>query len=90
MYKRYSYVSLLKGIRILKYYAWEGVTAQRIERIRQKEVSHLVHYHLLKMINIFIMYVAPLVVPYVLFYVYTYLGGKSTTLSAVTHHAPCM
>lgn len=55
------------------------MTAQKIESIRQKEVSHLIHYHLLRMINIYITYVAPLIVPYVLFYVYIYLGGKLIT-----------
>lgn len=42
---------MLQGVRVIKLYAWEVPSQQRINDVREKEVMLVRKYHLLKMIN---------------------------------------
>eukprot|EP01031_Cornospumella_fuschlensis_P050332 gene50332-61577_t len=77
----------LQGIRILKYYAWESATAHRIEHLRRQEVQQLTRFQLLKMMNSYIMFAAPVIVPFTLFVVYIRLGGQLTINKVYTMYA---
>lgn len=41
----------LQGIRVIKLYAWEGPTVERIEQIRKQETDLIMRYQLTKMFN---------------------------------------
>ena len=43
---------VLQGIRVVKLYAWEGPSEERINKLRALEVQQLRWYHFLKMINL--------------------------------------
>jgi hypothetical protein len=41
----------LQGIRVIKLYAWEDPTVDRIEKIRKQETDLMMSYQLTKMFN---------------------------------------
>ena len=65
---------VLQGIRIIKFYAWEKATGQRIQQLREREVHAITYFQYLKMVNAIMMFMAPLLIGFVLFIVYTKLN----------------
>ncbi|OWY95163.1 hypothetical protein PHMEG_00034905, partial [Phytophthora megakarya] len=54
----------LQGIRVMKFYAWEDSLAQRVDKLRVREVTLLRKFHLYQVINTVMLFVTP-----------TYLSG---------------
>ncbi|KAJ8559009.1 hypothetical protein ON010_g8439 [Phytophthora cinnamomi] len=49
----------LQGIRVMKYYAWEDSLAQRVEKLRIREVALLRKFHLYQVINTVMLFLTP-------------------------------
>ncbi|POM73570.1 Hypothetical protein PHPALM_9570 [Phytophthora palmivora] len=62
----------LQGIRVMKFYAWEDSLAQRVDKIRIREVTLLRKFHLYQVINTVMLFVTP-----------TYLSGVTLGLYMV-------
>ncbi|ETP17049.1 hypothetical protein F441_08462 [Phytophthora nicotianae CJ01A1] len=59
----------LQGIRVMKFYAWEDSLAQRVDKLRVREVALLRKFHLYQVINTVMLFVTP-----------TYLSGVTLGL----------
>ncbi|KAL3662996.1 hypothetical protein V7S43_011939 [Phytophthora oleae] len=59
----------LQGIRVMKFYAWEDSLAQRVDKLRVREVKLLRKFHLYQVVNTVMLFVTP-----------TYLSGTTLGL----------
>ncbi|KAF4315544.1 hypothetical protein G195_010899, partial [Phytophthora kernoviae 00238/432] len=65
----------LQGIRVMKFYAWEDSLAQRVEKLRVKEVSLLRQFHSYQVINTVMLFITP-----------TFLSGATLGVYVLIHH----
>ncbi|RLN52780.1 hypothetical protein BBP00_00009519, partial [Phytophthora kernoviae] len=65
----------LQGIRVMKFYAWEDSLAQRVEKLRVKEVSLLRQFHSYQVINTVMLFITP-----------TFLSGAMLGVYVLIHH----
>ncbi|MFO3797099.1 MAG: ABC transporter transmembrane domain-containing protein, partial [Anaerolineales bacterium] len=69
---------VLQGIRVLKVYNWEKPLQEKIERTRAEEVALLRQFHILKMLTLSVLFIAPSMVLYSLFTAYSSMGNHLT------------
>ncbi|OWY98123.1 Multidrug resistance protein ABC transporter, partial [Phytophthora megakarya] len=65
----------LQGIRVMKFYAWEDSLAQRVEKLRVREVKLLRKFHLYQVFNTVMLFLTP-----------TFLSGITLGLYVVIRH----
>ncbi|KAK1938127.1 ABC transporter C family member 3 [Phytophthora citrophthora] len=65
----------LQGIRVMKFYAWEESLAQRVEKLRVKEVTLLRKFHSYQVINTVMLFITP-----------TFLSGATLGLYVLIRH----
>ncbi|POM74277.1 Multidrug resistance protein ABC Superfamily [Phytophthora palmivora] len=65
----------LQGIRVMKFYAWEDSLAQRVEKLRVREVSLLRKFHSYQVINTVMLFITP-----------TFLSGATLGVYVLIHH----
>jgi len=70
---------MLRGIRILKYYAWEGAYHDRLDAIREQELHMLLKRALMQTVQATIVTLSPLIVTLVSFWVYTLVSPTPLT-----------
>jgi ATP-binding cassette, subfamily C (CFTR/MRP), member 1 len=78
---------LLQGIRVIKAYAWEGAMARQVEGVRKKELRELSIMLLLLALNLSVMFITPVAVGMVCFYVYALQGNVLTASTVFTAFA---
>ncbi|KAE9300185.1 hypothetical protein PF008_g23063, partial [Phytophthora fragariae] len=66
---------MLQGIRVVKFYGWEGFVNELIHDIREKEVALLCKYNRLRLANTALMFLAPTLLNLVCFSTAVLLGG---------------
>ncbi|KAL4141071.1 hypothetical protein PRNP1_014193 [Phytophthora ramorum] len=64
----------LQGIRVMKFYAWEEPLAQRVEKLRAREVGLLRKFHSFQVINTVMLFLTP-----------TFLSGVTLGLYVLLH-----
>ncbi|KAG2504685.1 hypothetical protein JM18_009527 [Phytophthora kernoviae] len=64
----------LQGIRVMKFYAWEEPLAQRVEKLRTREVSFLRKFHTFQVVNTVMLFLTP-----------TFLSGATLGLYVLLH-----
>ncbi|KAJ8523817.1 hypothetical protein ON010_g17301 [Phytophthora cinnamomi] len=64
----------LQGIRVMKYYAWEEPLAQRVEKLRAREVTFLRKFHSFQVVNTVMLFLTP-----------TFLSGVTLGLYVLLH-----
>ncbi|POM71014.1 Multidrug resistance protein ABC Superfamily, partial [Phytophthora palmivora] len=65
----------LQGIRVMKFYAWEDSLAQRVEKLRVREVSLLRKFHSYQVINTVMLFITP-----------TFLSGATLGVYVLIRH----
>ncbi|KAL3662990.1 hypothetical protein V7S43_011933 [Phytophthora oleae] len=65
----------LQGIRVMKFYAWEDSLAQRVEKLRVKEVNLLRKFHSYQVINTVMLFITP-----------TFLSGATLGVYVLVYH----
>uniref|UniRef100_H3H5U8 Uncharacterized protein n=1 Tax=Phytophthora ramorum TaxID=164328 RepID=H3H5U8_PHYRM len=65
----------LQGVRVMKFYAWEDSLAQRVNKLRVREVALLRKFHLYQVVNSVMLFVTP-----------TYLSGVTLGLYVLTRN----
>ncbi|KAL3662998.1 hypothetical protein V7S43_011941 [Phytophthora oleae] len=65
----------LQGIRVMKFYAWEESLAQRVEKLRVKEVGLLRKFHSYQVINTVMLFITP-----------TFLSGATLGVYVLIRH----
>ncbi|OWY93222.1 LOW QUALITY PROTEIN: Multidrug resistance protein ABC transporter [Phytophthora megakarya] len=65
----------LQGIRVMKFYAWEDSLAQRVEKLRLKEVNLLRKFHSYQVINTVMLFITP-----------TFLSGATLGVYVLVRH----
>ncbi|POM61964.1 Multidrug resistance protein ABC Superfamily [Phytophthora palmivora] len=74
----------LQGIRVMKFYAWEDSLAQRVEKLRVKEVSLLRKFHTYQVINTVMLFITPTFLSGATLGVYVLLRHTITVVEAFT------
>ncbi|OWY99880.1 Canalicular multispecific organic anion transporter [Phytophthora megakarya] len=74
----------LQGIRVMKFYAWEESLAQRVEKLRMKEVSLLRKFHMYQVINTVMLFLTPSFVSGVTLGIYVLIHHTITVVEAFT------
>ncbi|GMF33368.1 unnamed protein product [Phytophthora fragariaefolia] len=67
---------MLQGVRVVKFYGWEGFVNDFIHEIREKEITLLRKYNRLRLANTVLMFLAPTMLNLVCFMTTVLLGGK--------------
>ncbi|KAE8965089.1 ABC transporter C family member 3, partial [Phytophthora rubi] len=65
----------LQGIRVMKFYAWEESLAQRVEKLRVKEVGLLRKFHMYQVINTVMLFLTP-----------SFVSGVTLGIYVLIHH----
>ncbi|RLN46665.1 hypothetical protein BBO99_00009664 [Phytophthora kernoviae] len=65
----------LQGIRVMKFYAWEDSLAQRVERLRTREIALLRKFHLYQVVNTVMLFLTP-----------SFLSGATLGLYVLIRH----
>ncbi|KAG6617571.1 multidrug resistance protein ABC superfamily [Phytophthora cinnamomi] len=65
----------LQGIRVMKYYAWEESLAQRVEKLRGKEVGLLRKFHMYQVVNTVMLFLTP-----------SFVSGVTLGIYVLIHH----
>ncbi|KAL4164373.1 hypothetical protein KRP22_004239 [Phytophthora ramorum] len=65
----------LQGIRVMKFYAWEESLAQRVEKLRVKEVSLLRKFHMYQVVNTVMLFLTP-----------SFVSGVTLGIYVLIHH----
>ncbi|GMF31132.1 unnamed protein product [Phytophthora lilii] len=65
----------LQGIRVMKFYAWEDSLAQRVEKLRVREVSLLRKFHSYQVVNTVMLFITP-----------TFLSGATLGVYVLIRH----
>ena len=68
-----------EGIQVVKCYTWESAFRTRLEEIREKELSELMGYSVIRAVNSFLISAIPVVVAVVSFAAYTWLSPYPLT-----------
>jgi len=66
---------VLQGIKVIKFYGWEGSFLDEISRVRAKEMTGLRKYILLESVNNTMWNLTPMLVSLSVFILYAYTGG---------------
>ncbi|OWY96349.1 Multidrug resistance protein ABC transporter, partial [Phytophthora megakarya] len=74
----------LQGIRVMKFYAWEDSLAQRVEKLRLKEVNLLRKFHSYQVINTVMLFITPIFLSGVTLGVYVLIRHTITVVEAFT------
>ncbi|KAI9993380.1 hypothetical protein PInf_015461 [Phytophthora infestans] len=74
----------LQGIRVMKFYAWEDSLAQRVEKLRVREVSLLRKFHMYQVVNTVMLFLTPSFVSGVTLGIYTLIHHTITVVEAFT------
>ncbi|GMF63851.1 unnamed protein product [Phytophthora fragariaefolia] len=74
----------LQGIRVMKFYAWEDPLAQRVSRLRVREVALLRKFHLYQVINTVMLFVTPTYLSGVTLGLYVLIRNHVTVVQAFT------
>ncbi|ETO63934.1 hypothetical protein F444_18435 [Phytophthora nicotianae P1976] len=74
----------LQGIRVMKFYAWEESLAQRVEKLRVKEVGLLRKFHSYQVINTVMLFITPTFLSGVTLGVYLLIRHTITVVEAFT------
>ncbi|RAW37932.1 hypothetical protein PC110_g5808 [Phytophthora cactorum] len=74
----------LQGIRVMKFYAWEDSLAQRVEKLRVKEVSLLRKFHMYQVVNTVMLFLTPSFVSGVTLGIYVLIHHTITVVEAFT------
>jgi ABC-type multidrug transport system fused ATPase/permease subunit len=72
---------LLQGIRIVKFFAWEGRFEKKLEKLREVELKALWNYILLNASNKIIWSSAPVLVSFCTFFTMTMFSGRDLSIS---------
>ncbi|KAF0691726.1 Aste57867_17102 [Aphanomyces stellatus] len=75
---------VLQGIRVVKLYAWELPMQHQLHEIRLRELAFLKQYHALRIANVVLLMVAPVVSLAVSLMVFVARGSPLTTATAFT------
>jgi ATP-binding cassette, subfamily C (CFTR/MRP), member 1 len=76
---------ILNGIRVIKYYAWEGAFKDKIEEIRVKELFYLKKIAYIVAFGFSLLfYSTPMILPCIIFYSYIRLGHSLDASTAFT------
>lgn len=70
---------ILNGIKILKFYAWEGSFMENVTSLREKELKHLRGIRYLGCVTSFLWTCVPIMVSVVTFAVYVTIQGETLT-----------
>jgi len=74
----------LQGIRVMKFYAWEGSLARRVEKIRAVEIDLLRKFHFMQVANTVMLFLAPAFLAGVTLGVYVLIRHTITIIEAFT------
>ncbi|KAL4164377.1 hypothetical protein KRP22_004243 [Phytophthora ramorum] len=74
----------LQGIRVMKFYAWEDSLAQRVEKLRVREVGLLRQFHSYQVINTVMLFITPTFLSGVTLGVYVLIRHTITVVEAFT------
>ncbi|KAF4150569.1 ABC transporter transmembrane region [Phytophthora infestans] len=74
----------LQGIRVMKLYAWEDSLAQRVEKLRVKEVSLLRKFHSYQVVNTVMLFITPTFLSGATLGVYVLINHTITVVEAFT------
>ncbi|KAK1938117.1 ABC transporter C family member 3 [Phytophthora citrophthora] len=74
----------LQGIRVMKFYAWEESLAQRVEKLRMKEVKLLRKFHSYQVINTVMLFITPTFLSGATLGVYVLINHTITVVEAFT------
>ncbi|KAG2801319.1 ABC transporter C family member 10, partial [Phytophthora cactorum] len=74
----------LQGIRVMKFYAWEDSLAQRVDKLRLREVALLRKFHLYQVINTVMLFVTPTYLSGVTLGLYMLIRNDITVVQAFT------
>ncbi|KAL3662988.1 hypothetical protein V7S43_011931 [Phytophthora oleae] len=74
----------LQGIRVMKFYAWEESLAQRVEKLRAKEVTLLRKFHMYQVVNTVMLFLTPSFVSGVTLGIYILIHHTITVVEAFT------
>ncbi|KAG3071036.1 ABC transporter C family member 3 [Phytophthora cactorum] len=74
----------LQGIRVMKFYAWEDSLAQRVEKLRVKEVSLLRKFHSYQVVNTVMLFITPTFLSGATLGVYVLINHTITVVEAFT------
>ncbi|RLN10086.1 hypothetical protein BBJ28_00018733, partial [Nothophytophthora sp. Chile5] len=74
----------LQGIRVMKYYSWEESLAQRVEKLRAREMSLLRRFHSYQVINTVMLFLTPTFLSGVTLGVYVLIRHTLTIIEAFT------
>ncbi|GMF61674.1 unnamed protein product [Phytophthora fragariaefolia] len=74
----------LQGIRVMKLYAWEESLAQRVEKLRAKEVGLLRKFHMYQVVNTVMLFLTPSFVSGVTLGIYVLIHHTITVVEAFT------
>ncbi|KAL3667605.1 hypothetical protein V7S43_007159 [Phytophthora oleae] len=75
---------MLQGIRVVKFYGWEGLANDLIYEIREKEVALLRKYNRLRLANTILMFLAPILLNLVCFATTVMLGNRMDVATTFT------
>ncbi|KAE9183266.1 ABC transporter C family member 3, partial [Phytophthora fragariae] len=74
----------LQGIRVMKFYAWEDSLAQRVDKLRVREVALLRKFHFYQVINTVMLFVTPTYLSGVTMGLYMLIRNYITVVQAFT------
>ncbi|EGZ21553.1 hypothetical protein PHYSODRAFT_247392, partial [Phytophthora sojae] len=74
----------LQGIRVMKYYAWEEPLAQRVEKLRAREVGFLRKFHSFQVVNTVMLFLTPTYLSGVTMGLYMLIRNYVTVIQAFT------
>ncbi|RLN36768.1 hypothetical protein BBO99_00009249, partial [Phytophthora kernoviae] len=74
----------LQGIRVMKFYAWEDSLAQRVEKLRAREVTLLRKFHLYQVINTVMLFLTPSFLSGITLGLYVLIRHTITVVEAFT------
>jgi ABC-type multidrug transport system fused ATPase/permease subunit len=78
---------LLQGIRVIKAYAWEKAMGKQVEKMRSKELKELSLMLILSAFNLSVMFITPVTVGLVAFFIYSSEGNALTASKVFTAFA---
>ncbi|POM78114.1 Canalicular multispecific organic anion transporter [Phytophthora palmivora] len=74
----------LQGIRVMKFYAWEDSLAQRVEKLRAREIGFLRKFHSFQVVNTVMLFLTPTFLSGVTLGVYVLLYSTIDIIEAFT------
>ncbi|XP_078680321.1 ATP-binding cassette sub-family C member 9-like isoform X2 [Branchiostoma floridae x Branchiostoma belcheri] len=70
---------MLKGIRLLKLYSWEGIFCKLVDRARNREISSMRKSSIYLVISLFLTAATPIIATVVTFSIHHYMSDESLT-----------